>query len=369
MPDWDIIVYDPSRPRPTSAPDAPAFSRLPMLAVAHGSARPDLGQPVAVRERYDISYVRLLQGIDFCLKQRVDVLNLSLGPARLLPSTTEDPDPLYVATDVVRQLGVPVIVAAGNKGPAPDTLQFLARATWVVAVGATDDQARLLDSSSRGVPDGPTPAVVSDGTISQPDPRFPKPSTSWAAPKVAAVAGWTKLLLMLVAKDVQALLAGQLPAPEVPVPVIGFCDTGIDRAGWDDTALAPVMVPRTVRQGLWYRKVLAWLEHLNLAVQIRNDPMTVSLALGLMARPLPEYQPFEVGQGFVWTHQLLSFFASFVPSTFALLFCDPDELAKMNARDLLAMDDELGPLWDDEQFQVLRAHVSRGCFPITARVY
>lgn len=165
MPDWDIIVYDPSRPRPTSAPDAPAFSRLPMLAVAHGSARPDLGQPVAVRERYDISYVRLLQGIDFCLKQRVDVLNLSLGPARLLPSTTEDPDPLYVATDVVRQLGVPVIVAAGNKGPAPDTLQFLARATWVVAVG----------------------------TISQPDPRFPKPSTSWAAPKVAAVAGWTKL--------------------------------------------------------------------------------------------------------------------------------------------------------------------------------
>jgi Subtilase family len=373
MPDWDIIVYDPSRPRPTPALDAPAFSRLPMVAVAHGSARPDVGQPLAVRERYDISYVRLLQGIDFCLEQRADVLNLSLGPARPLPSTREDPDPLYVATDVARQLGMPVIVAAGNKGPAPDTLQFLARAEWVVAVGATDDQGRLLDSSSRGVPGGRTPTIVSDGTISRPDPMFPKPSTSWATSKVAAVAGWTKLLLMLVAKDVRDLIAGRLPAPEVPVPVIGICDTGFDPKAlpeeWKDTPLVQATVPRTERQGLWYRKVLEWLEQMDLAVQIRNDPMTVSLALGLMATPLPQYQPFEVGQGFVWTHQLLTFFAGFAPSRFALLFCDPSELSKKNPEDLLAMDDELGPLWDDEQSQILEAHVCRGCFLIMARVY
>lgn len=300
------------------------------------------------------------------------MVNLSLGPAQLLPSTREDPDPLYVATDVARQLGIPVIVAAGNRGPAPDTLQFLARAEWVIAVGATDDDGRLLDSSSRGVAGGPTPTVVSQGTLHPPDPRFPQPATSWAAPRVAAVAAWTKILLMLLGRDVQALVAGQLPAPEVPVAVVGFCDTGIDPKAihdrWGDEKLAPAIVPRTARQALWYRTVLDRLRQLRLPVQIRNDPGTVSLALGLMAVPLSQYQAFEVGRGLVSTQQLFDFITDFVPSRFALLFCDPGELAATNVQDLAEMDRELGSLWDAEQCQLLQEHVNRGNMIVMARV-
>lgn len=50
MADWDVIVYDPALPRPVNADGAPAFTRLPIVAVAHGAVRPDIGRPLAVRE-------------------------------------------------------------------------------------------------------------------------------------------------------------------------------------------------------------------------------------------------------------------------------------------------------------------------------
>jgi hypothetical protein len=365
MADWDIIIYDPARQKPVAAEGAPVFSRLPMVAVRHGAARPEVGQPVAVRENYDINYVRLLQGIDSCLEQRVDVLNLSLGPPQLLPSTQADPDPLYVATDAARQLGVPVVVAVGNHGPAQDTLQFLARPAWVIAVGATDDDRRLLDCSARGVPGGPMPAAVSRGTLHPPDPRFPKPSTSWAAPKVAVVAAWAKILLMLVGRDVQALISGQPSQLTVPVPVVGLCDTGSSEPNGQ---LAVATLPRTERQAAWYRTVLDRLEREQLRVQVRNDPRTVGLALSLMAAPLPQYQQFEVGAGFIWTQELLDFVVGFRPSVFALLFCDPDELARKDVQVLAGLDGELGPLWDEGQCRILEAHIKRGGLRVMARV-
>ncbi len=341
-----------------------------MVAVAHGSARPDLGEPVAVRESYDVSYVRLLQGIDHCLVHRADVLSLSLGPVRQLPSAQGDPDPLYVATDVARQCGVPVVVAAGNRGPALDTLQFLARPAWVIAVGATDGQGRLLDSSSRGVPGGPTPAVVSSGVIDTPDPRFPEPSTSWAAPRVAMAAAWTKVLLMVIGHHVQAVLTGQAPAPEIPIPAIGFCDTGFDPdAAGSRPKLAAASLPLIERQRMWYSTALERLEQLGLPVEVRNDAGTVGLAVGLMATPLPQYQPFEAGAGFVSPEQMLGYFTRFVPSSFALLFCDPNQLARIDAGILADLDTELGPLWQSEQCEALRAHVYRGYHTIMVRVY
>jgi hypothetical protein len=373
MPDWDVVVYDPARPRPAPVEGAPAFSRLPLLAVEHGAPRPDVGRPIAVRAPYDVAYVRLLQGIDFCLEQRVDILNLSLGPPADLPSTGDDPDPLYAATDVARQLGVPVVVAAGNGGPKPGSLQFLAKAPWVIAVGATDDEGRLLDSSARGTVGGRTPDLVSSGVLRAPDPRFPTPSTSFAAPKVAAVAGWIKVLLMLIGHDVQALIAGHAPPSQVPVPVIGFCDTGItadalDRQ-WENATIAEV--PRTARQGIWYRTVLEALEQAGIPVSVRNDAATVGLALGLIASPVAGRQPFEVGRGLVSQRQLLHLIQGFVPSRFTQLFGDARALAADPVRDLevlAELDRKLGSLWDADQCQALAEHIGRGCVSVMARV-
>jgi len=69
--------------------------------------------------------------LNYAFRKGVDVLVLSLGPSR----TEFDPDdPLQVATKAAYDRNIPVVVAAGNFGPGK--LQALARAPWVVSVGA-----------------------------------------------------------------------------------------------------------------------------------------------------------------------------------------------------------------------------------------
>src|SRR5262249_59278245 len=59
-------------------------------------------------------------------------------------------DPVNVATKMLTDQGISVVFSAGNNGPGMDTLNPYAMAPWVVSVGATDEQGRLADFSSRG---------------------------------------------------------------------------------------------------------------------------------------------------------------------------------------------------------------------------
>ncbi len=132
--------------------------------------------------------------------------------------------------------------------------------------------------------------------------------------------------------------------------------------------LRTASLPRTARQGTWYVRLLETLEKRNARPEVRNDPATVSLALQLMAAPMPSYQRFEAGAGLVSQDQLTTFISAFVPSRFIQLFCDPADISRLKVQDIEALDQELGPLWDTAQSTALREHVSRGGVICVARV-
>lgn len=308
------------------------------------------------------AYENLIAGIDWFISNRPDVINLSLGPAT--PS-----DAIDAAVRRAMDANIPVVVAAGNAGPAPDTLQPLARVPGVVAVGATGEDGELLPTSSRGTRSGPTPAVVACGLIDVPDQRFPEPSTSWAAPRVAAIGAFVKVLLAAIAADVQALISQSWPPPDphVRVPVVAFCDTGAP-AGRLGRRADPVEVARTARQREWYYAVVRALNGYGLDKMIVHAPYQVGLALEMMAAPMPHYERFEAGAGFVSNAQLINFLIEdFRPLQFAMLFCDAQRLEPFIA----GLDDlgkRIGPIWDEAQMQTLKNSVDRTCLKMMARV-
>jgi serine protease AprX len=92
--------------------------------------------------------------VSFKERYNIRVLNLSLGT-----DSTQDwrVDPLNYAVERAWAAGMTVIVAASNKGPAPQTITKPADDPWVITVGATDDRGtaaldddRLPDFSGRG---------------------------------------------------------------------------------------------------------------------------------------------------------------------------------------------------------------------------
>jgi serine protease AprX len=71
-------------------------------------------------------------------------------------------DPINLASYAAYKQNMVVTFAAGNDGPAADTLNPYAKAPWVIAVAAGDKQGNLADFSSRGV-DGRTGTFTKDG--------------------------------------------------------------------------------------------------------------------------------------------------------------------------------------------------------------
>ena len=93
-----------------------------------------------------------LEGFDYVLANRdtydIRVISNSWGT-----TGAYDPnDPVNVASKVAHDAGVTVVFAAGNEGPADNTLNPYSVAPWVIGVAAGNkDGATLADFSSRGV--------------------------------------------------------------------------------------------------------------------------------------------------------------------------------------------------------------------------
>jgi serine protease AprX len=115
----------------------------------------------------------VVRGIEWVLAHRnqynIRLINLSLGmPA--LPSYRANP--LDAAVEIAWLRGVAVVAAAGNRGPAPGTVDAPGDDPYVITVGATDDNQTdtigddtLAPFSSWGTPTGstPKPDVVTPG--------------------------------------------------------------------------------------------------------------------------------------------------------------------------------------------------------------
>lgn len=98
----------------------------------------------------DATLLSIIEGLDYLLwkgpELGVRVVNCSFSA-----ETLYDPnDPVNVATRMLTDRGVSVVFSAGNDGPGMDSLNPYAMAPWVIGVGATDEEGRLADFSSRG---------------------------------------------------------------------------------------------------------------------------------------------------------------------------------------------------------------------------
>jgi hypothetical protein len=322
---------------------------------------------------------RIRAGIDWCVQEGVDVINLSLGPA----STRFDPDdPLQRATKAACDHGIPVVVAAGNFGPGK--LQALARAPWVISVGAVDTEARLLPESGTGPPGGEGPTVVSYGLpaeIANPDPQWDKfgPGTSFAAPRVARVAAFVRACLRLLIADLFAQQSKRWSILSEPVkfPVIGLVDTGVDPsrlpppspiAAWDiRSGHREIQVARGPSEELWYEAVVEALKSANTACTLNHGPESVRRALQLMARKLEGYANHEVGAGLVSLDEARAFLCSLTPARWLATFC-PQALQRLGADRLAELNTRLGPLWADNKVQALESHLYGNIQLCVARV-
>jgi subtilisin family serine protease len=85
----------------------------------------------------------LLQAMNVCIQQNVDIVNMSLGgdsPSRVLDG----------AVDTMVQSGVITCIAAGNSGPRSATINSPSSARLAISVAATDHEGYVTSFSSRG---------------------------------------------------------------------------------------------------------------------------------------------------------------------------------------------------------------------------
>jgi subtilisin family serine protease len=339
--------------------DVKGFLALPFVALRSSSTRDD-----TIAE-YSDDHVWLLAGLDWLLSRRLDVVNLSIGPP---PTDFNRNDPLHVATRLLVEQGTTVVVAAGNDGPRLDSLAQLARAPWVIAVGAVDDGRRLLDDSSRGTADGPKPSIVADGRDLV-DKPFP-PGTSFASPRVAVIAAWLISCLRLAASDSAASLSESLTDP-LPFPTVGFADTGatdvINHAGsplarqFLDQGETAVRLARDPREQKWYEIVASAARSSDLPITLKSMPELVRRALQRMAVPIEGEPPQAVGSGYVSPELCEEFLAKLTPTRYLGMLTDaPIEVPELDRR--------LGPLWDAPKIATLRELFFCGIRPYVTKV-
>ena len=102
----------------------------------------------------------VLAALSWASRQRIDVVNLSLG------GPGDPKDALSREVDALDADGIVVCVAAGNSGPAAGTIGSPGCAAGALTVGATDKSKRIAEYSSRGPVAGlaqPKPDVVAVG--------------------------------------------------------------------------------------------------------------------------------------------------------------------------------------------------------------
>jgi serine protease AprX len=113
----------------------------------------------------DASLLFVLSGFDYLLTNGssfgVRVVNCSFSANTIFDIN----DPVNIGTRMLTTNGINVVFSAGNTGPGQDSLNPYSVAPWVISTGATDNQSRLADFSSRGEFGSPLfrPTLVAPG--------------------------------------------------------------------------------------------------------------------------------------------------------------------------------------------------------------
>ena len=86
----------------------------------------------------------IIEALDWAIVNKMDVINMSLGTGTNVVSFQE-------AIERAAATGIVQVAAAGNSGPAENTVIYPARYSEVIAVAATDSQNNVPSWSSRGL--------------------------------------------------------------------------------------------------------------------------------------------------------------------------------------------------------------------------
>jgi len=354
-----------SREKEICIQDCISFANFSFLALpCEAKSLPSRGG-VRKYPKYPTDRIRIIQGIDHLISEEVDVINLSFGPPF---EKFDEKDPLQIAVRIATEKGIPVVVAAGNEGKKEGrgSLQALAQAPWVIAVGATDAEGNLLESSSRGICNGPCPTIVCDGAthkLSSESSALP-PSTSFAAPKISGIAAWISKCFGLIFDNLRDQQSGMWTLMSKPVkfPLIGIIDTGVGpneipslsplASSFISRGIYSVSLVRPEEEKDWYQAVVGGLKELGLKCTLTAGPATVKRAIEMMAKPMPGYGPCDVGAGFVSIREAEIFMATLTPSRFIQLFC-PQKTSPEFEETFASLDRKPGPLWNVENVEVL----------------
>ncbi|MFL6209932.1 MAG: S8 family serine peptidase [Pyrinomonadaceae bacterium] len=208
----------------------------------------------------DVNLFYVLDGFDYLL-QRAGMLNVRVVNCSFSAETIYDTnDPVNVATKMLTDRGVNVVVSAGNTGPGMHTLNPYAVAPWVVSVGATDFKGRLASFSSRG--------------------QF---ATSLFRPTlVAPGVGITSLRAPGINQTSAEGVAVNNDAQNIPAALLPFYTTA------SGTSFSAPQVTGTIA--------------LMLEANPNLSPAQVRDILARSATPMPSYYAHEVGAGMLNTH-------------------------------------------------------------------
>src|SRR5262249_29093133 len=202
----------------------------------------------------DASLLFVLSGLDYLLVNGssfgVRVVNCSFSADTVFDVN----DPVNIATKMLTDNGISVVFSAGNTGPGNDSLNPYSVAPWVISTGATDNQGKLADFSSR----------VGFGS------RLFRPT--------------------LVAPGVNTVSL----RPSTLVSV-----TTVDGVAANDVSLSPTEVPYyTTGSGTSYSAPqVSGTIALMLEANPKLTPAQIRDILQRTATPLPAYYPYEVGAG------------------------------------------------------------------------
>lgn len=171
-------------------------------------------------------------------------VNMSLSPHDEQFLTTDADDVVNFMTGYAAQFLIPVVAAGNHHDRAADyeTVSPWAEPGWVVAVGATADEALTTEASwsARGTPDDPSigPDLLAWGADLMSDKSQ---GTSFAAARVTRMLALIRAFLLQIAADLDRR-AGR----PFGVPLVGFVvlDRGFDPAAFPrlDWPALPVLV-------------------------------------------------------------------------------------------------------------------------------
>lgn len=149
----------------------------------------------------------IIEGIDWSIRNGMQVINMSFG-------TSSDSQAFHDAVIAAYNAGITMVAAAGNNGPADNTVNYPARYPEVIAVAATDQADVLATFSSRGPEVDLAAPGVSIYSTYKSSSYATLSGTSMAAPHVA---GSAALVLQLKPGLSPAAVRDHLMATAEPI--------------------------------------------------------------------------------------------------------------------------------------------------------